>query len=146
MLPGVALLAMKLPDQLADARALAAEHGPGRDDADGQVGVAHEGWDADAHHPGADSHSPEWRLLVAPLAGTFRASNAGNTGGQAAVPGTYVSAGTELGLIEARSDRRPVSPEYSGAIIEWLVEDGDPVSAGQPIARLQPETSEQKAV
>jgi [acyl-carrier-protein] S-malonyltransferase len=144
VLPGVALLAMKLPDHLADARALAAEHGPGRDGADGQDGVPHEGWDADAHHPGADSHSPEWRLLVAPLAGTFRA--AGNTGSPAAVPGTYVSAGTELGLIEARSDRRPVSPEYSGAFIEWLVEDGDPVSAGQPIARLQPETSEQKAV
>jgi [acyl-carrier-protein] S-malonyltransferase len=147
MLPGVALLAMKLPDQITDARGLAAEHGPGRDGperggADGRDGVPHEGGDADGHHPGADSHEPEWRLLVAPLAGTFRASH----GGGPVEPGTHVTAGAELGLIEARSDRRPVGPEYSGAIIEWLVEDGDPVSAGQPIARLQPETSEQRAV
>jgi [acyl-carrier-protein] S-malonyltransferase len=130
MLPGVALLALKHPDKLTDARALAAEHGPARED-------------AAAHHPGADSHAPEWRLLVAPLTGTFRA---GSADGQALTPGTFVAAGAELGLIEARSDRRPISPEYSGAIIEWLVEDGDPVSAGQPIARLQPQTSEQKAV
>jgi [acyl-carrier-protein] S-malonyltransferase len=131
MLPGVALLALKDPGQIAEARTLATEHGTGH---------------ADSHHPGADSHAPEWRLLVAPLPGTFRA---GRTDGQAdgqAAPGTFVAAGTELGLIEARSDRRPVSPEYSGAIIEWLVEDGDPVSAGQPIARLQPQASEQKAV
>jgi [acyl-carrier-protein] S-malonyltransferase len=26
--------------------------------------------------------------------------------------------------------------------VEWLVEDGDPVSPGQPIVRLHPETSE----
>ncbi|HEX4062552.1 MAG TPA: biotin/lipoyl-binding protein [Streptosporangiaceae bacterium] len=81
-------------------------------------------------------------MLVAPLAGTFRAS----LGDGPTAPGTYVTAGADLGLIEARSDRRPISPEYSGAIIEWLVEDGDPVSAGQPIARLQPETSEQRTV
>jgi [acyl-carrier-protein] S-malonyltransferase len=130
MLPGVAVLAMKHPDQIGDARALAAEHGPGRHDA------------AETHHPGADIHPPEWTLLVAPLAGTFRAGSAdGHT-----APGTFVTAGTELGLIEARGDRRPVSPDYSGAIIEWLVEDGDPVSSGQPIARLQPETSERKPV
>jgi|SRR5579875_3392034 len=127
MLPGVALLALKHPDQIADARALAAEHGTA------EPGTA-------GHEPGADSHHPEWRLLVAPVSGTFRA---GSADGPAAEPGTLVSAGAELGLIDARGDRRPISPEYSGALIEWLVEDGDPVSAGQPIARLQPETSEQ---
>jgi [acyl-carrier-protein] S-malonyltransferase len=139
MLPGVALLAVKTPEQLDGARALVAEHGPNQDGDDGR----REGEDADGNHPGADSHEPEWRLLVAPLAGTFRARTAD---GAAAAAGSYVSAGAELGLIEARSDRRPIAPEYAGAIIEWLVEDGDPVSAGQPIARLQPETSEKKAV
>jgi [acyl-carrier-protein] S-malonyltransferase len=137
MLPGVALLAVKHPDQLADARVLAAEHGPGQDGRPDQGADSPEG-----HHPAADSHSPEWRLLVSPQAGTFLAGSANGP----AAPGTFVAAGAELGLIEARGDRRPISPEYSGAIIEWLVEDGDPVSAGQPIARLQPETSEQRAV
>ncbi|HEY1916865.1 MAG TPA: biotin/lipoyl-binding protein [Streptosporangiaceae bacterium] len=57
-----------------------------------------------------------------------------------------VAAGTELGLIETRSDRHPITPPCAGALLEWLVEDGDPVSAGQPIARLQPEPSQQEAV
>src|SRR5215469_3700109 len=50
-LPGVALLGLKSPDDLDAARALVAEH----------VG---------SH---SDSHAPEWRLLVAQHAGTFRA-------------------------------------------------------------------------
>jgi [acyl-carrier-protein] S-malonyltransferase len=49
-----------------------------------------------------------------------------------------------LGAIEARADRHPITPPYAGALIEWLVEDGDPVSAGQPLARLQPETTQQR--
>jgi [acyl-carrier-protein] S-malonyltransferase len=151
VLPGVALLALKTPDQLPAARALAAEHGPTQDSGmaltglDGIDGLGDiDSTDAmEGHHPGADSHSPEWRLLVAPLAGTFRAGSADHP---AVAPGAFVAAGAELGLIEARHDRRPITPPCPGAIIEWLVEDGDPVSAGQPIARLQPETSEQRAI
>jgi [acyl-carrier-protein] S-malonyltransferase len=139
MLPGVARLALKHPDQLAEARALAAEHGSGQPAGPPQA----DDQDADGHHPGADSHQPEWRLLVAPQAGTFRA---GQPDGGPAAAGTFVEAGAELGLIEARGDRRPVAPPYAGAIIEWLVEDGDPVSAGQPIARIEPHSSQQEVV
>jgi [acyl-carrier-protein] S-malonyltransferase len=60
--------------------------------------------------------------------------------------GSYVTAGARLGLIESRGDHRAITPPCPGALIEWLVEDGDPVSAGQPIARLQPTASEQRAV
>jgi [acyl-carrier-protein] S-malonyltransferase len=140
-LPGVSLLALKTPDQIPDARALAAGHGPRghRDGTRALDGIE----ETDAHQPGADGHHPEWRLLVAPLAGTFRA----RAGGAAAMaPGSPVAAGAELGLIESRGDHRPVSPPFPGALIEWLVEDGDPVSAGQPIARLQPAVSEQRTV
>ena len=35
-----------------------------------------------------------------------------------------------------------VTPPFPATIIEWLVEDGDPVSAGQPLVRLQPAGSE----
>ena len=132
-LPGVDVLALKTPDQIPAARALAAEHGPARQD---------HGDDAAAHQPGADGHHPEWRLLVAPLAGTFRA---GSPGAPAVAPGSYVTTGAELGLIESRGDHRAITPPYPAALIEWLVEDGDPVSAGQPIARLQPAASEQRA-
>ncbi len=28
---------------------------------------------------------------------------------------------------------------HGGTVVEWLVEDGDPVAPGQPIIRLHPE-------
>ena len=110
-LSGVQLLALKSPDDLEAARTMLAEH-------------------ADAQ---ADFHAPEWRLLVAPLAGTFRATADPVTAGSA-VPG-----GTELGQVEMRGDSHAVTPGFPATIIEWLVEDGDPVSAGQPLVRLQPD-------
>ena len=94
-LPGVQLAAMKTPDSLQSARRLIAEHGQ-----------------ADA-----DSHAPEWRLLVAPLAGVFRASSAGT-------PGVAVTSGAELGQVEMRGGNHLVTPSFPATIIEWLVEDG----------------------
>jgi [acyl-carrier-protein] S-malonyltransferase len=115
-LPGVQLLGLKTPADLGAARALIAEH-------------------AESH---ADSHAPDWRLLVAPLAGTFRAGPADDQ----PAPGTIVRSGAQLGSVEMRGGSHPVTPAFPGTIIEWLVEDGDPVSAGQPLVRLQPGSSE----
>jgi [acyl-carrier-protein] S-malonyltransferase len=109
-LPGIEFLALKTPDDLADAKALLAEY-------------------ADLH---PDSHAPDWRLLVAPAAGTFRLGAA--FGGS----GTPIGRGTELGRVEMRGDSHQVTPDFAATIIEWLVEDGDPVGAGQPLIRLQP--------
>jgi [acyl-carrier-protein] S-malonyltransferase len=113
-LPGVTTLGLKRPGDLEEARALLA--------------AAHDA------HP--DSHAPEWRLLVAPLAGTFRA---GPRDLMAAGPGTTVGTGVDLGYVEMRGSNHTISPAFPATIIEWLVEDGDPVSAGQPLVRLQPE-------
>src|SRR5437762_459212 len=108
-LPGVAQLAIKTPEQLDAARDLIAGH------------LAEPG----AHGHG---HLPEWRLIVAPAAGTFR-SPPGRadeaTGALAAGPGTVVARGSER-AVSAPWALRPAE------IIEWLVEDGDPVSEGQP--------------
>ena len=60
-------------------------------------------------------------------------------------PGSHVTTEAKLGLIESHGDYRALTPPCPGALIEWLVEDGDLVSAGQPIARLQPTASEQRA-
>ena len=76
---------------------------------------------------------PEWRLLVAPLGGTFRS---------APLASFADGISTEVGHVLARSDRRAIIPQWRGAIIEWLVQDGDPVSVGQPLARLLPEGAE----
>jgi [acyl-carrier-protein] S-malonyltransferase len=113
-LRGVQTVALKTPDDLDAARAILAEH-------------------AESH---ADSHAPEWRLLVAPLAGTFRAP-----GGDAA-PGTSVHEGTDLGHVEMRGGSHLVETTFPATVIEWLVEDGDPVSAGQPLVRLLPQAAD----
>src|SRR6266568_1585748 len=114
-LPGVALAALKTPDDLTAARSLLAELGT-----------------PDEHE---DCHGPEWRLLVSPLAGTFRSGN----GAHPVAPGIGVHAGDALGHVEVRTGQHPITPAFPGTIIEWLVEDGDPVDAGQPLVRLQPE-------
>jgi [acyl-carrier-protein] S-malonyltransferase len=117
-LPGVATAALKTPGDLAAARSLLAEHGA-----------------LDAHESG---HLPEWRLLVAPLDGTFRAT--GPEGELA--PGVLVTSGAQLGHVEVRAGQHPIAPAFPATILEWLVEDGDPVNAGQPLVRLQPAGSE----
>jgi [acyl-carrier-protein] S-malonyltransferase len=91
---------------------------------------------ADSH---PDSHPPEWRLLVAPVAGTFRAPS-GHP--DAAAPGAAVSEDAELGQVEIRGGTTPVSAGFPATVIEWLVEDGDPVSPGQPLVRLLPERAD----
>src|SRR5215472_14214122 len=116
-LPQLDRVALKTPDDLPAARALLAEHGT-----------------PEHHYAG---HTPEWRLLVAPVAGTFCA----DTDGQDVTPGAHVRPGALLGHVAARSGQEPVTPAFAGIVLEWLVEDGDPVAAGQPLVRLQPEAA-----
>ena len=71
------------------------------------------------------------------MAGTFRAG----TEGQDAAPGAHVRPGALLGHVAARSGQEPVTPDFAGIVLEWLVEDGDPVAVGQPLVRLQPEAA-----
>jgi [acyl-carrier-protein] S-malonyltransferase len=118
-LPDVALSAVKTPDDLPAAEELIAKHGMYDQRGGGQV--------------------PEWRLLVAPGAGTFRA---GPEGGTPHEPGSAVSSGAEIARVEQRSGRHGVTPSFPATIIEWLVEDGDPVTGGQPLVRLQPSEAE----
>jgi [acyl-carrier-protein] S-malonyltransferase len=145
-LPGVQTLALKSPGDLDAARELLAAHGTAATNGgaaaagDGAAARQAAAARADARqdtHP--DSHAPDWRLLVAPLAGTFRA---GPGPGLAAEPGAEISTGAELGHVEMRGGSQPVSSAFPATIIEWLVEDGDPVTVGQPLVRLQPNGTE----
>jgi len=83
-------------------------------------------WDAELSAALA-GELPEWRLVVAPQRGIFHAVAADNQNG------------TLVGHIEARRDRQDIVAPWRGAIIEWLVQDGDPVALGQPVARLLPD-------
>lgn len=65
--------------------------------------------------------SEPWRIVVAPANGTFRTAADG------------------LGRVQVRDADVPVQAPVAGDVVEWLAEDGDPVSAGQPLARLLPQ-------
>jgi len=108
-LPGVETLALKTPDDLEKARALVEEHGS----------------------PSVLEDSPSWRLVVAPLGGTFR--------GSGTELGASLEPGASLGAVVNRRNEQNVTAPHGGRLIEWLVEDGDPVSPGQPLVRLHPE-------
>jgi [acyl-carrier-protein] S-malonyltransferase len=115
-LPGVETLALKTPDDLPAAWKIINEHG----------------------RPASLDNSPTWRLLVAPIKGTFRfATTAG--------PGDDLPVDSTVGTVETLRDRIPVVAPHGGTIVEWLVEDGDPVAPGQPIVRLHPIAQEAHA-
>ena len=108
-LPGVETLALKTPDDLPAAWRLINEHG----------------------RPANLDNSPTWRLLVAPIKGTFRL-------GSPAGPGDELAVDEIVGTVETLRDTIPVIAPHGGTVVEWLVEDGDPVAPGQPIIRLHP--------
>jgi [acyl-carrier-protein] S-malonyltransferase len=74
--------------------------------------------------------APSWRIAVAPVAGTFRPQDAD--------PGTTFAPGDVVGTIVSNRDEAPVAAAHGGVLVEWLAHDGDPVSPGQPLARLHP--------
>ena len=110
-LKGVETFALKTPDQLDDARAFVDKHG-----------------DASP----IDS-TPTWRMLVSPSKGTFRLASD--------IPlGTQLEPGVLIGEVENLRGKTSVEAPHGGTIVEWIVEDGDLVSPGQPLVRLHPES------
>jgi [acyl-carrier-protein] S-malonyltransferase len=73
-------------------------------------------------------------MLVAPGKGTVRVVDLPE--------GTILEPGTPVATLVTSRDEQPLVAPHGGTVVEWLVEDGDPVSPGQPIVRLHPETSE----
>ena len=78
-------------------------------------------------------HLLDWRVVVSPVRGTVSPAEVAE--------GTHLPAGTPLGCIRSRREEVNVSAGYDGVLAEWLVQDGDLVDAGDPIARLYPEVS-----
>ena len=111
-LPDVETVALKTPADLEAARDLVARHG--------------------SASPLDDS--PTWRMLVAPAKGTFRISDQ-----LIGAAGATLEPGVTIGTLVTLRDEQPVTAPHGGTVVEWLVEDGDPVSPGQPLIRLHPE-------
>jgi [acyl-carrier-protein] S-malonyltransferase len=107
-MPGVETFALKTPDQLDDARAFVDKHG----------------------QPSLIDASPTWRLVVAPIKGVFATAGV--------EVGAQLEAGDSVGRVSSLRDAVDVPATHGGRVIEWLVEDGDPVAPGQPLVRLHP--------
>ncbi|MBA2465648.1 MAG: acyltransferase domain-containing protein [Nocardioidaceae bacterium] len=110
VLKGVETFALKTPDQLDEARVFCQKHG-----------VA-----------SAMDTSPTWRMLVSPAKGTFKVADGIGEGDSIAPDST-------IGAVSSLRDELPIVAPHGGTVMEWLVEDGDPVSPGQPLIRLHPE-------
>lgn len=116
-LPGVETVALKTPDDLPAAQALVARHGA----------------------PSTLDDAPSWRLLVAPVAGTFTAAPHDLI--DVTTIGVELPAGYTVGSVVNRGKAEEIRAPHGGVVVEWLVEDGDPVSPGQPLVRLHPQAS-----
>jgi [acyl-carrier-protein] S-malonyltransferase len=106
-LPGVELVAIKSPDDLAKARALV---------------------DSRPQH-GQGEHTPEWRIVVTPAKGVFTRAEGVDEGGE-------IATGTPLGTIRTNRDEHQIIAPLGGVLAEWLRSDGDIVPAGLPVARI----------
>ncbi len=109
-LPGVETVSLQTPDDLPAALDLIERHG--------------------AASP--TSQAPTWRLLVSPAKGTFKRAIASEAG-------DVLERDVVVGSVVNLRDEQPVVAGHAGTVVEWLVEDGDPVSPGQPLVRLHPE-------
>jgi len=109
-LKGVETFALKTPDQLDDARTFCEKHG----------------------ERSMMETSPTWRMVVSPAKGTFHLADEVRDQGR-------LPAGAVIGEVASLRDRIGVPAAHGGQVVEWLVEDGDLVSPGQPLLRLHPE-------
>ncbi|QGN31865.1 acyltransferase domain-containing protein [Microlunatus sp. Gsoil 973] len=111
-LKGVEVFALNNPDQLPDASEFVRKH-------------------ADTGNSAPIASNPTWRLIVSPGKGQFTRTDD--------LPaGTVLPDLSTVGAVKNLRDEIPVTAPHGGIVVEWLAEDGDPVSPGQPLLRLHP--------
>ncbi len=103
---GVEIISVNTPDDLAAARDAIARHGT-----------------APTHEP-----HPEFRVVVATAAGTFHPADLAE--------GVAVRGGQVLGHVSTRQGSVEVTVREAGVLTEWLASPDDPVTPGQPLARI----------
>jgi len=114
-LKGVELFSLNSPDDMDAARDFCERH-------------------ADDKHVDL-STTPTWRLVVSPSKGRFSRTVDVDEA-------TRLPDNAQIGIVKNLRDELPVKAVRGGTVLEWLVEDGDPVSPGQPLLRLYPSPDE----
>jgi acetyl-CoA carboxylase biotin carboxyl carrier protein len=74
--------------------------------------------------------------ILSPLPGTFYRKPAPDQPPFKA-EGDMIAAGDTIGLVEVMKSFHEVSAEFAGKITRFLVENEDPIMAGQPIAEVE---------
>jgi [acyl-carrier-protein] S-malonyltransferase len=110
-LPGVELLAIKTPDDIAAARALI---------------------DSRPSH-GQGEHTVDFWVVSTPAKGVF-------TRADGLAEGAPIARGGRLGTVRTNRDEHGIVAPHAGVLAEWLRHDGDIVAAGLPVARIQNES------
>lgn len=110
-LKGVEVLALNTPDQLPEAADFVRRHGDSSSS--------------------AINANPTWRLIVSPGKGQFQRTDG-------IQPGAALPPHSTVGAVTTLRGETPVDAPHGGVVVEWLAEDGDPVSPGQPLLRLHP--------
>jgi [acyl-carrier-protein] S-malonyltransferase len=84
-----------------------------------------------ARHRAAHTNEPSlhFRVVVAGSAGTFEPSTE-------IEEGALIKAGQVLGQVVTRQGGVDVTAHQPGHLIEWLAHHDDPVTPGQPLARI----------
>ncbi|WP_394277190.1 acyltransferase domain-containing protein [Luteococcus sp.] len=111
-LKGVELFNLNTPGQLDEARTFIANH-------------------SDGETPADLTTTPTWRLVVSPGKGSFVRAEGLDEGHR-------LERGQIIGSVSNLRGSVTVPAEHGGQVVEWLVEQGDPVSPGQPLLRLHP--------
>jgi [acyl-carrier-protein] S-malonyltransferase len=111
-LKGVEVFALNTPDQLDEAMEFVHKHGA-------------------AASASPIAGNPTWRLVVSPGKGQFIRT-------EDIELETLLPSDSTVGMVKNFRDEMPVSAPHGGIVVEWLVEDGDPVAPGQPLLRLHP--------
>lgn len=106
-LKGVEIVTLNTPDDLPTARDLIAHHSP-----------------SPTHEP-----IPHFSVVVASTGGNFIPA-------EGVEEGADIKVGTVIGSITTRQGPVDVATHAAGVLTEWLAHHEDPVSPGQPLARI----------
>jgi biotin carboxyl carrier protein len=76
------------------------------------------------------------REIISPLPGTFYRRPAPDKP-PFKTEGDVIAAGDTVGLIEVMKSFHEVNTEFAGRIVKFLIENEEPIMAGQPIAEVE---------
>lgn len=76
------------------------------------------------------------KQIVSPLPGTFYRRAAPDTPPFKA-EGDVIAAGDTIGLVEVMKSFHEIQAQFGGKIVKFLIDNEDPIMAGQPIADVE---------